>query len=112
MWRAYQPKEALRAVFAADLTFDEATELLDRFLSRAQRCRIGEFVTLGRTIRKHRHGILAAVRLGINNARAEALNAKIKLIVRRARGFHSIAALQAMIMLCCGPIELILPHEK
>lgn len=112
VWRAYQLKEALRAVFASDLTFDEAAWLLDRFLSRAQRSRIPEFVTLGRTIRKHRHGILEAIRLGINNARAEALNAKIKLIVRRARGFHSVAALQAMIMLCCGPIELILPHEK
>ncbi|MGH8886663.1 MAG: ISL3 family transposase, partial [Egibacteraceae bacterium] len=103
VWRAYQLNQALRAVFAGDLTFDEAAELPDRFLSRAQRSRIPEFVTLGRTIRKHRHGILEAVRLGINNARAEALNAKIKLVVRRARGFHSVPALQAMTMLCCGP---------
>jgi hypothetical protein len=53
-----------------------------------------------------------AIRLGINNARAEALTVKIKLIVRRVRGFHSVPALQAMIMLCCGPIDLILSHEK
>ncbi len=99
-------------MFAGGLTFDESAELPDRFLSRAQRSRIPEFVTLGRTIRKHRHGILEAVRLGINNARAEALNAKIKLVVRRARGFHSVPALQAMTMLCCGPIELTRPHEK
>jgi transposase len=112
VWRAYQLKEALRAVFASDLAHEEVAELLDRFGSRAQRSRIPEFVTLGRTIREHRHGILEAIRLGISNARAEAPGAKIKLIVRRARGFHSVPALQAMIMLCCGPIELILPHEK
>ena len=45
------------------------------------------FVRLGRTIRKHREGILAARRLGLSNARAEALNNKVKLIVRRA-GTH------------------------
>ena len=112
VWRAYQLKEALRAVFAGDLAQDEVAELLDRFLSRAARCRIPELVKLGRTIRAHRHGILEAVRLGLSNARAEALNAKIKLIIRRARGFHSVPALQALIMLGCGPIELALPHEK
>ncbi|MGP0053302.1 MAG: transposase, partial [Solirubrobacteraceae bacterium] len=42
---------------------------------------------LGRTIRKHRDGILAARRLKLSNARAEALNNKVKLIVRRAYGF-------------------------
>ena len=43
------------------------------------------FVRLGRTIRKHRSGILAARRLKLSNARAEALT--------------------------CGPITLTLPHE-
>jgi transposase len=93
-------------VFAGDLTQDEVAELLDRFLSRAQRCRIPEFVTLGCTIREHRHGILEAIRLGLSNARAEALNAKIRLIIRRARGFHSVPALQGLIMLCCGQSSL------
>lgn len=47
------------------------------------------FLRLARTIRKHRDGILAAVRLGVTNARAEALNNKVRLITRRANGFHS-----------------------
>ncbi|MGH2861180.1 MAG: transposase, partial [Solirubrobacteraceae bacterium] len=42
------------------------------------------FIRLGRTIRKHRQGILAARRLKLSNARAEALNNKAKLLVRRA----------------------------
>jgi hypothetical protein len=41
------------------------------------------------TIRKHREDILAAGRLKLSNARAEGLNNKVKLIVRRAYGFHS-----------------------
>ena len=66
---------------------------------------------LGGTIRKHREGILAARRLTLSNARAEALNNKVKLIVRRAYGFHSANAALALVHLTCGPITLQLPHE-
>lgn len=48
--------------------------LLDRFCSRASRSGLNPFVTAAQTIRKRREGILAAVRLGINNARHEGLN--------------------------------------
>ena len=85
--------------------------LIDRFISRARRSRLAPFVKLAATIRKHRDGILAAVRLGVTNARAEALNNKIRLIVRRAYGFHSATAALALIMLSCGPVDLHLPHE-
>lgn len=40
------------------------------------------------------------------------LNNKIRLIIRRAYGFHSAKAAAAMVMLCCGPVDLLLPHEK
>jgi transposase len=73
-WRAYGLKEALRAVFAGDLTPSETTELLDRWCVRAARSRLEPFVELTGTVRTHREGILAAIRLGINNARVEALN--------------------------------------
>jgi hypothetical protein len=39
--------------------------LIDRFISRAARSRLGPFIRLSQTIRKHRDGILAAIRLGI-----------------------------------------------
>jgi transposase len=111
VWRAYTLKEALRAIFAPGLTPEDVAILIDRFISRARRSRLAPFVKLAGTIRKHRDGILAAVRLGVNNARAEALNNKVRLIIRRAYGFHSADAALALIMLCCGPIELWLPHE-
>lgn len=112
LWRAYRLKEALRAIFAGDLTEDEVAELVDRWCSWAQRCRLEPFVKAGRTIRKHRDGILAAIRLGLSNARLEGLNQRVALIVRRAFGFHSATAALALVMLSAGPINLALPWEN
>jgi transposase len=112
VWRAYRLKEALRALFAGDLSPTEAASLLDRWCSWAQRCRIAGFVALARTIRDARDGILAAIRLGITNARVEGLNNRVRLITRRAFGFHSAKAVAALVMLSCGPINLTLPHEQ
>ncbi len=112
VWRAYALKEALRAIFSDDLDPAEVAALLDRFCSKASRSGLKPFVTLARTIRKHREGILAAVRLGVNNARHEGLNRRVRLIVNRAYGFHSAKAALALIMLTIGPIEHVLPHER
>ena len=85
--------------------------LIDRFLSKAARSRLEPFIRLGQTIRKHRDGILAAIRLKINQGRTEALNNKVRLITRRAYGFHSAKAALALVMLTCRPITLRPPHE-
>ncbi len=111
-WRAYRGKEALRAIFAGDLDPEEVTALLDRWCAWAQRSRLDAFIKLGRTIREHRHGILAAIRLGLSNGKVEGRNAGIRLIARRAWGFHSAEAAAAMVMLTHGPIILQLPHEQ
>jgi transposase len=110
--RAWAMKEMVRAIFAPGLTATAVDELLDRLLSRLSRCRLRPFIRLGGTIRKHRQGIIAARRLKLSNARAEALNNKAKLIVRRAYGFHSAGAALALILLTCGPITLTLPHDR
>ena len=112
LWRAYTLKEAFREIFSGDLTVDEAGQLIDRWISRASRSRLPASVKTAKTIRKHRDGILAALHLGINNARAEGLNSVVRLIFRRARGFHSSEAALALVMLTCGPITLQLPHEQ
>ena len=104
-------KEMVRAIFAPGLTVDAVGELIDRLLARLSRSRLQPFVRLGRTIRKHRQGILAARRLRLSNAGAEAMNNKVKLIVRRAYGFHSADAALALVHLTCGPVKLRLPHE-
>jgi len=111
VWRAYTLKEAVRGIFESGLSIDDVTVLIDRLLSRLARCRLAPFVKLGKTIRKHRDGILDAIRLGINQGRTEALNNKVRLITRRAYGFHSAKAALALVLLTCGPITLHLPHE-
>lgn len=112
LWRAYSLKEAFRGIFGGDLDPDQAGELLDRWVSKASRSRLAPFVKAARTVRKYRNGILAALRLRINNGRAEGLNTVVRLITRRAFGFHSSQAALALIMLCCGPVQLRLPHER
>jgi transposase len=112
VWRAYSLREAFRAIFAGDLRAEEVAELIDRWISKASRSRLAPFLKAARTIRKHRDGILAAIRLKINNGLDEALNNVVRLIIRRAFGFHSAEAALALVMLTCGPITLLLPHER
>lgn len=111
LWRAYQLKESLRAVFAGDLDPTDTSIMLDRWCSKAQRSRIPEFVKTARTIRKHRDGIDAAIDRGLSNGRQEGLNNKVRLIIRRAYGFHSPEAALAAVMLTCGPVNLQLPYH-
>jgi transposase len=110
--RAWATKEMVRAIFAPGLSVDTVDALIDRLLARLSRNRLKPFIRLGRTIRKHRPGILAARRLKLSNARAEAMNNRVKLIVRRAYGFHSANAALALIHLTYGPVTLTLPHEQ
>lgn len=111
MWRAYQLKEALRAIFAGDLNTGDADDLLSRWCSWAQRSRLKPFIKLGRTIRAHRTGIIASIEHGLSNGRVEGMNNRVRLIVRRAFGFHSANAALALVMLTCGPITLEPPHR-
>ena len=83
---------------------------LDAWLAWATRSRLKPFVRLARTLRRHRDGILAAIRLGLSNGRLEGLNSKIRLISHRSFGFHSADALIALVYLCCTGIVIDLPR--
>ena|SRR5665811_2638510 len=56
-----------------------------------------------------REGIAAAIRHGLSNARVEAINTQIRLIARRAFGFHSPQALISLAMLKLGGLCPPLP---
>lgn len=109
--RAYELKESLRAVFAGDLDTATVTVMLGKWCSWAQRCRIPQFVKVGKTINKHLDGIKAAVERGLANGRHEGLNNKVRLIIRRAYGFHNTDNALALIMLVCGPVTVTLPYH-
>ena len=108
LYRAYLLKEQLRAVFQAD-DADTAVVILKSWLAWASRSRLPSFVKLAKTIRAHRKGIEATLRLRLTNARIEAVNTTLRLIVRRAYGFHSAAALIALAMLTVGGLRPDLP---
>ena len=107
VYKAYLLKEELRALYRC--SFRAAARHLTAWLAWASRSRLAPFVKLARTLRKHRDGILAAIELGVSNARMEGLNNKIAVIKHRAYGFHSADALIAMIFLCCSAIHVALP---
>jgi transposase len=68
-------------------------------LAWTRRCRLGPFVKLARTITSSAPGSSPAIHHGLSNARVEAIHTKIRLITRRAFGFHSPDALIALAML-------------
>ena len=109
MFRAFLLKEELRVLYQLD---DPALAPahLDAWLAWASRSKLDPFVKLARTIRRHRAGILAAIRLGLNNGRLEGLNSRIRLISHRSFGFHSADPLIALVYLCCTRIVIGLPR--
>jgi len=112
LYRAYLLKETL----ADALDYKQpkrAADALDAWLSWACRSKLTAFVRVARTIRKHRDGVLAYIRERLTNGLVEGINNKVRVIARRAYGFHSAGALIAMIFLCAAGITLDppLPHR-
>ena len=104
---AYLLKEQLRQIY--QLSARKAEKLLDSWLDWARRSRLPAFVKLARTITAQRSGIIAAIKHGLSNARVEQLNGQLRLITRRAFGFHSAEALIALAMLKHGGLCPPLP---
>jgi transposase len=106
LYRAYLLKEQLRQIYR--LEPGPAIALLDAWIAWARRCRLPSFVKLANTITAQRAGIVAAIEHGLSNARVEAINTQIRLITRRAFGFHSADALIALTKLTlsglCPPL--------
>jgi transposase len=108
LYRAYLLKEQLRQIYR--LPAAAAIALLDAWIKWARRCRLAPFVRLARTITDQRAGILAAIEHGLSNARVEAINTQIRLLTRRAFGFHSPDALIALAMLSLADLCPPLPR--
>ena len=105
LYRAYLLKEQLRTLYHLDDP-TEAPAHLDAWLAWASRSKLKPFVRLARTLRRYRDGILAAITLGLTNARLEGLHSKVRLLSHRSFGFHSAAPLIALIYLCCADITI------
>jgi transposase len=101
LYRAYLLKEQLRlVVHEHDPTV--APRLLDDWLENAAHNGLAPFVKAAATLAKHRDQILLAITERVTNARTEALNTTLRLITRRAYGFHSARPMIALAMLKLG----------
>jgi transposase len=78
-------------------------------LKWARRCRLEPFRKLARRITEQRHRVEAALTNDLSNARVEQINTQIRLIIRRAFGFHSYQAPVALAMLALGGLCPPLP---
>ncbi len=111
LYRAYLLKEQLRAIFSCRDTA-VARALLAGWIAWARRCRLPAFVKLARTITHYRTLILNAVDHGLSNARSEATNTHLRLLTRRAYGYHSPESLIAMAGLTRGGLCPPLPGRS
>jgi transposase len=109
LYRAYLLAQQLREIYR--VPFHDATVLLDAWLTWARRCRLAPFVKLAKTITAQRDGIEAAIRHGLSNARIEQVNTQLRLITRRAFGFHSPQAAIALAMLALAGLCPSLPSR-
>ena len=111
LYRAYRMKEMLRLLLKIK-DVDEAEATLTRWLWWASHSRIPAFKELYEKIKRHKQHILNAIRLGMSNARIEATNNKIKLIIRKAYGFRNIQNMLDMVYLVCSDLRVPLPNRK
>lgn len=110
LYRAYLLKEHLRLIF--QLPFVDALELLGEWLDWAVRSRLQPFVDLAHRVAEHLDALIATLEHRLSNALVEAVNTRIRLIIRRAYGFHSARPLIALAMLSCGDCRPTLPGRS
>ena len=111
LYRAYRMKEMLRLLLKIR-DVEEAAAELKRWLWWASHSRIKAFKELYQKIKRHKEHILNTIRLGMSNARIEATNNKIKLIIRKAYGFRNIQNMLDMVYLVCSDLKIPLPNRK
>jgi transposase len=107
VYRAYLLKEELRALYRCSPR--SAPRHLEAWLRWARRSRLKPFVRIAATLTKYRDGVLEAINYGVSNGPLESLNGRISMLKHRAFGFHTAAALIAMIFLCCTRLPIRLP---
>ena len=111
LYRAYSLKESLRLLLKLT-DVNEAEAELKNWLWRASHSRIPAFKELYKKIKRHSEHILNTIRFGMSNARIEATNNKIKLIIRKAYGFRNTDNMIDMVYLICSNLSIKLPNRK
>ena len=108
LYDAWLMHDQLRAVFSLRDPV-AANDLLGAWIVWADDSGLAPFRKAAATIAKHFDGIIAAVRLGISNARLEAMNSTVRLMSHRSCGFRRLDSLVALMRLVCGRVPVVLP---
>lgn len=98
--------------FLADMwnyqTREDAEDHLNSVISWCSRSRLEPFVKLGRTLKRHRDGILGYFKNYTTSAAIEAVNGLLQLARSRARGYRTFRNFQAMAYWIAGKLII---HE-
>jgi transposase len=108
IYRGWLLVDQLRAIYRAPDS-EQAASLLEEWCEAAFRSDLEPFRKVALTLTDHAPAIVNAIRLGINNARIEAMNSTVRLMSHRSRGFRRVESLLALIQLVCGKIPVALP---
>lgn len=111
LFRAWELKEQLRALYRGLVAPADAAAYLKKWCTAARRSKLPPFIQLASKIARASTEIVAAIELGLSNGLIEGINSKIRLINARGYGHHSSEALTSMIYLCLGGIDVKLPTQ-
>jgi len=105
--RAFGLRELLQ-----DVLGERSEEGLRGWYSWACRCQLEPFQKLAKTIKRHWDGIIGFFKSGITSAAIEAINGKIQLAKRMARGFRNFEFFRAVSYLKAAKLSFNLPPLK
>jgi transposase len=109
LYSAYLLKEQLRETLR-EPDPARAHAQLALWIDWANQSGLAPFARCAQTITDHQDGIIATISYRLTNARVEAVNTTLRLVVRRAYGFHSAQPMIALAMLKLGSHRPTLPN--
>lgn len=99
----YELKESFRALFNTNLSVDAAASKLEEWMAQALGTGFSTLKTFVNTLHNWQDAILNYFAHRLTNGFAEGVNNKIKLIQRRAFGFHTFDSLRLHIVVAFEP---------
>lgn len=105
IYRAYLLKESFQQIYDAP-SAARADDLFAEWYAWARRSALAPFRKFAATIQSYWPAVRRFLEVKLTNAIVEGTNSKVRMISHRAFGFHSAAALIAMIYLNCSNITI------
>lgn len=102
---AYRLKEVLR-LYRQCTSEVEACVHLDQWIAMAKSSPLAPMRTLAKSIEKRKEGIVRVFRLGVTNAAAESLNARIQAVRVKCRGHRHFQAFRNSVLFHLGALDL------